>query len=342
MSHGNSLTQQARYRARCTGRGHQSEHQFLSATRPTTAIPEASGDQALLEAALFEHANGTASYCVHPAGVHSVDPRTDHLTMRLDPLLGRPDRPLAEHCLATLLPTQNTRSDEDPYGVPGIRLLSIDDRGLHLGMADSNASATLTGPTTAQWHAHLAAHRALCTESGLAPLWETASLSTPEAAFRAKHPTWQEILHRSAWLGSGLLRRIGLFHTVSNTYGLSYWFDGQDWKFELRYEHGVPVNHDELVQYLTHPAWGLPMRVDHRYCECRPCDCDGGRERICWIELVPTSSRATGISFRFRSTAKDRDLTDEYRSLIDSGASASWLERVLPKHHRQVNEAVAV
>ncbi|MER5781249.1 hypothetical protein ABT104_05900 [Streptomyces mobaraensis] len=342
MSHGDSLAQQARYRARCTGNRHQNEHRFLSTARPATAISEATGDQALLESALFTHANGLADYCAHPAGIHSVDPRVDHLTVRLDSYIGPTrDYPLGEHCLATLLPTQNTRTKEEPSGVPGIRLRGIDDRGLHLGLADSSASATLTGPTAEQWRSYLDNHRALCIENGAAPLWETADLSEAEAAFRTEHSSWQEILSRSAWIGSGLLRRIGLFHTVSNAYSLGYWLDGRDWKFELTYEHGVPVNHDELVQYLTHPAWGLPMRVDHRSCQCRPCDCDGGRERICWIELTPTTDRVTGISFRFRSTAKDRNITRVYRSLALSGASTAWLERVLPQHHRQASTAVA-
>ncbi|MET9648603.1 hypothetical protein [Streptomyces syringium] len=345
MSHGNNLSQQARYRARCTGRGHQSEHQFLSTTRLAAPIPEAAGEQALLEAALFERIDGIFDYCAHPAGVHSVLPQPDHLTVRLDPYLGRTDRALPLHSLAGLLPTYYTGDKEDPEGpggVTGVRLLGIDERGLHLGMAGNAASATLTGPTSEQWRDHLAEHRAWCAENELAPLWDTPGLSEPETADRAAHSSWYQILAKGAWLGSGLLRRIGLFHTVASPYSLRYWNNGEDWKFELKYERGVPADHDDLIQHLLHPTWGLPLRVDHRHCECRPCDCDGGRERICSIDLAPLDGRYGGIGFRFRSTAQGYDLTEQYAKLVNSGAPSSWLRRALPRHHHKAKETEAV
>ncbi|GAA0444219.1 hypothetical protein ACFQ2B_00360 [Streptomyces stramineus] len=345
MSHGSILTQQARYRSRCTGRGHQSEHQFLSTNRPASPIAKVTHEQALLEAALFERIDGIFDYCAHPAGIQWVDPRTDHLTVCLDPYLGRPDRPLPLHSLAGLLPTHYIGTEETPEGpggVPGLRLLSIDEHGLHLGMIGSSASATLTGPTPDLWRTLLDEHRSWCRENELAPLWNTAGLSEPETSYRAEHPHWHSILADSAWLGSGLLRRIGLFHTAVSPFCLRYWFDGVDWKFELKYEHGVALDHDELVALLTHPSWGLPLRVHYRHCECRPCDCDGGRERICWIELAPHGQRRGGISFRFRSTARGRDHTAVHAKLVSSGAPKPWLERALPQHHRQISETVTV
>ncbi|GAA2718484.1 MULTISPECIES: hypothetical protein [Streptomyces] len=265
--------------------------------------------------------------------------------MALDPYLGRPDRALPLHSLAGLLPTHHTGTTENPDGpggVPGLRLLGIDEHGLHIGMVGTDASATLTGPTPDRWRSLLDKHRAWCRENDLTPLWDTAYLSEPEAAYRAKEAEWHRILADSAWLGSGLLRRIGLFHTVVSPFCLRYWFDGVDWKVELKYEHGVALHHDELVQYLTHPSWGLPLRVHHRHCECRPCDCDGGRERICWIELAPTTQHRGGISFRFRSTDRDRDHSAVHAKLVSSGAPKSWLERALPQHQQKTSETAAV
>ncbi|MFI0742430.1 hypothetical protein ACH4PU_30790 [Streptomyces sp. NPDC021100] len=338
MSHGSTLSQQARYRARCTGLGHQAQLQFLSRTRPAVPVPAAGNDQALLEAALLEGIDGIVGCSAHPAGIQSVLPRPDHLTARLDLYLGGRERMLPAHSLERLLPTHYTGPDPAPGsvgGTAGIRLLRIDEDGLHLGLVGSSASATLTGPTSAQWRACVADHRSWCAENQLEPLWDSAVLTEPEIALRAEHPLWERMLTDSAWLGSGLLRRIGLFHTVCSAYWLRYWYDGEDWKIDLSYEHGVPADHDALVEHLVHPVWGLPLRVDHRHCECRPCECDGGRERQCAIELAPVGNRCGGVSFRFRSAPQHRDLSTRYTRLLAAGAGQGWLQRSLPRHHRQ-------
>lgn len=345
MSHGSILSQQARYRSRCTGNGHQAEHQFLSATRPATPITDAVGDQAVLEAALLERIDGIFDYCAHPTGIHSIHPRPDHLTVRLDPYLGRTDRPLPLHSIAMLLPTRYVGTKEDPEGpggVTGLRLTGVDDRGLHLGRIGTTASATLIGPTAAQWRAYLAEHRAWCADHHLEPLWESPGLSEEEARYRAASPLWHKTMAESAWLSSGLLRRIGLLHTVTFPYSVRYWYDGVDWKFALKYEHGVPVGHDALVQHLIDPAWGLPLRIARRHCECRSCDCDAGRERMCRIELAPREEgREGGLQLRFHTDEQGYDLTKEYAKLVVSGARPSWLRRSLPEQHRRAEEAAA-
>jgi hypothetical protein len=139
----------------------------------------------------------------------------------------------------------------------------------------------------------------------------------------------------SAWLSSGLLRRIGLLHTVTFPYSARYWYDGQDWKFELKYEHGVPADHDAFVQHLIHPVWGLPLRIVGRHCECRSCDCDGGRERMCRIELAHREGREGGPQLRFRTIEHGYDLSQEYAKLTATGAGPSWLRRALPGHHQR-------
>jgi hypothetical protein len=51
--------------------------------------------------------------------------------------------------------------------------------------------------------------------------------------------------------------RIGLLHTVTFPYSVRYWYDCVDWKFELKYEHGVPVGHDAFVQHTVEQGYDL-------------------------------------------------------------------------------------
>ncbi|MFD4814515.1 hypothetical protein [Streptomyces sp. NPDC058418] len=175
---------------------------------------------------MFERLGGTIDYCAHPAGIAHVRPSADHLAVEVDPKLG-PEHSLSEHCLQALLPTQHTGSDEDegrePGGIAGVRLLGIDAAGLHLGLAGTDARVTLTGPVSKQWRTIVTEHRASCHDDDLVPLWDAPALTPLESAYLAADPTWWEEQADHAWVASGLLRRIALFHTVTKPYSVKYW-----------------------------------------------------------------------------------------------------------------------
>lgn len=336
MSHGSVLTQKARYRSHCTGTSHQASLQQLRPAVSDYPVPHAGPDQSRLEAAVFERLGGTIDYCAHPAGVAHVRPATDHLAVAVDPKLG-PNHRLSEHCLEALLPTQYTGADEQvegPGGIVGVRLRGIDAAGLHLGLAETDAHVTLTGPTPKQWRSILADHRARCRNEHLDPLWDTPKLTEVERGYLAKDPTWWEERAGAAWVASGLLRRIALFHTVTKPFCVRYWQHGLGWKFELRYEHGVPVDHDAVIDHLTHPKWGMALAVNRDSCACKSCDCDGGAERSCWFTLDPEGNRGQ-VVIHFRQTRVGCDGSDVYERLVAAGAEPAWLERALPAHHRR-------
>ncbi|MGW1659364.1 hypothetical protein [Streptomyces atratus] len=69
-------------------------------------------------------------------------------------------------------------------------------------------------------------------------------------------------------MGSALLRRIALFHTVTAFYRVQCWADGDSWKIDARTAHPRALWHDQLLQRLCHPRWGLPVHVAHRFCHC--------------------------------------------------------------------------
>ncbi|MGW2425611.1 hypothetical protein ACWC0C_41315 [Streptomyces sp. NPDC001709] len=287
---------------------------------------------------MFERLGGTIDYCAHPVGVARVHPSADHLVVEVDPKLG-PEHSLPEHCLQALLPTQYTGPDEDegrePGGIAGVRLLGIDAAGLHLGLAGTDARVTIAGPDPKQWRTIVTQHRASCPDRDLLPLWDAPTVTPFESAYLAADPTWWEEQAAHAWVASGLLRRIALFHTVTKPYSLNYWPHGLGWKFELRYEHDVPMDHEAFLAHLTHPAWGMPLKATREHCVCKPCDCDRGAERNCWYSLDTGGGRRGEIGIHFRRARAGRDTEHEYGRLVAAGADPKWLAQALPSHHQR-------
>ncbi|WP_405748375.1 hypothetical protein OG232_00150 [Streptomyces sp. NBC_01411] len=257
--------------------------------------------------------------------------------MELDPKLG-PEHSLPEHCLGALLPTQYTGPVEDeelaPGGIAGIRILEVDSIGLHLGLAGTDGRVILTGLEPKQWWSLLGKHRAFCADNDLVPLWDRPVLTTFEATYLAGDSSWLEERADRAWIASGLLRRIALLHTVTKPYGVRYWQHGLGWKFELTYEHGVPVQHDVLLAHLTHPGWGLALQPTREHCACKPCDCDGGAERNCWYKLDAGGEHRDEIMFHFRRTRAGYESARAYGRLVAAGAEPDWLAQALPARHQ--------
>lgn len=202
----------------------------------------------------------------------------------------------------------------------------------HRGRAAGTDAHVIMGPTPQQWRSILADHRARCRDEYPEPLWDTPELTQAELRYLAQEPTWWKARAGAAWVASGLLRRIALFHTVTKPFCVRYWQHGLGWKFELRHEHGVPVDHDAVIERLTHPKWGMTMGVKRESCACKPCNCDGGAERSCWFTLSPKSDHGEAV-IHFRRAKAGYDLSNVYGRLVAAGAEPSWLELALPDHH---------
>jgi hypothetical protein len=119
---------------------------------------------------------------------------------------------------------------------------------------------------------------------------------------------------------------------VTKPFCVRYWQHGLGWKFELCYEHGVSVDHDALIDHLTHPRWGMRLQVKRDFCACKPCDCDGGAERSCWFRFDPGPGYGE-VAVHFRRTRADYRTSDVYERLVAAGAEPAWLEQALPAQH---------
>lgn len=85
-----------------------------------------------------------------------------------------------------------------------------------------------------------------------------------------------------SWLGSGLLRRIGLFRTVSSAYTTDMWVSDDTWKIEMLSCLDVPLAHDEFITWLCDPVWGLDLSLREMWCTC---DVASDSEHECRFEL---------------------------------------------------------
>ncbi|ORA62081.1 hypothetical protein BST24_08000 [Mycobacteroides franklinii] len=127
------------------------------------------------------------------------------------------------------------------------------------------------------------------------------------------------------WLGSGLLRRVGLFHLIGRAYVVRGWTADGKWKIEMNRHADIDVDHDIFLSLLTESAFGLPLKEVSRWCNCGR---GAGIPNGCWIELVHKDNRITGgLQLRFCSERPDQTFIQE---LADSGADINWLIQADP------------
>lgn len=97
----------------------------------------------------------------------------------------------------------------------------------------------------------------------------------------------------------------------------------------------VPMGHEALIAYLTHPVWAMPLKTDREHCVFKPCDCAQGAERNCWYTLDAGGGRHGEFGIPFRRGRVGRDTGQEHGRLVGAGATPDWLTQVLPSHHQR-------
>ncbi|MEV0282145.1 hypothetical protein AB0I22_38040 [Streptomyces sp. NPDC050610] len=268
--HSSWESRKLRYWSECSG---QSRRTGLRTSHPA---PAASPAQARLESLVLEQLGTSPDLCAHPFGITSLSSADTSLALYLDAYMGRKRCSFPEHCLSRLLPAAPaTGGGDDPHGIAGLRMSGIeaDDRHLHLYMVKG------TGPTatlvlalpkglTEGWADIERRHRRWCDENGLRPLWTAPQLDGVESGYLSTYLSLEGSRARRAAVGSGLLRRIALFHTVTAFYRIQCWDDGDSWKVDARTAHPRARWRDQLLQRLCHPRWGLPVHMAHRFCRC--------------------------------------------------------------------------
>ncbi|MER5201179.1 hypothetical protein ACWD3J_47440 [Streptomyces sp. NPDC002755] len=330
-----------RYWAECSG---QSRRASLRTSHPA---PAASPAQARLESRVLEQLGTSPSLCAHPFGIASLTSASTSLTLHLDPFMGQERYSFPEHCLSRLLPsTPVPGTGDDVPGIPGLRVSGIEAGGrqLHLHTVSPGQAATLVlvlpRGLPEGWADIEGRYRHWCEDNGLRPLWTTPHLDPVEFGYLNAYPNLERSRARRAAVGSALLRRIALFHTVTAFYRVQCWDDGDSWKIDTRTAHPLALWHDQLLQRLCHPRWGLPMHVSHRFCSCGEPDVPYQWGNTCSFYFDNhDSGQDDPIYLRVHASPEGRDYDRQIETLRRVGAPQGWMARAFPakaiEHHRQ-------
>ncbi|MFJ6136549.1 hypothetical protein [Kitasatospora sp. NPDC092286] len=303
-------------------------------------IEEANADQALIEHLFLSEVRGGAAYAQHPVSIRAtrvLDGRTEVFLDKCAIGTRGKRYDFAEEALCRLLPFGV--DDGELAGVCGLRVSHIDSRGIHLRLVQAPAAhLTLVGPTAAHWKQLVAEHHKAVSAAGSTPLWDRQRYGEAEHAFHARHPKFGEHEAGMSLLTSGILRRIGMWHTTSNAFCTRYWQAGhQTMVWELRHLYGTRPAHDEFAALFRKPLWGPPLVVLKQHCDCHSRRPDaGGRphpdfERQCTFEFHH-QDRPGVLEIRFRTGRPRNDDEPEVRADLEAaGADPAWLGRVLPR-----------
>ncbi|MFJ9967231.1 hypothetical protein [Streptomyces avermitilis] len=335
-----------RYWAECSG---QSRRAGLRTSHPA---PPASPAQMRLESYVLEELGTSPDLCAHPFGIASLTGSSTSLTLHLDPYMGQARYSFPEHCLSRLLPaTPASGNGNDVPWIPGLRMSGIEAGGrqLHLHMVkDSGQEATLVlalpRGLKESWADVERRNRHWREGNGQRPLWTAPRLDPVECDYLNACPSRESTRATRAAVGSALLRRIALFHTVTAFYRVQCWDDGDSWKIDARTGHPRALWHDQLLQRLCHPRWGLPARVAHRFCHCAEPDAPYQWNHTCAFYFDGhTAGRADPLYLRVHASPEGRDYDRQIATLRQVGAPEDWMARAFPRravqHHDQHYQA---
>ncbi|WP_258018067.1 hypothetical protein [Streptomyces noursei] len=337
-----------RYWAECSG------HSRRAGLRTNHPAPAASPAQTRLESLVLEQLGTSPSLCAHPFGIASLTSASTSLTLHIDAYMGLERYSFPEHCLNRLLPTASAPDNEkDVPGIPGLRVSGIEAGGrqlhLHLHMVkDPGQAATLVlvlpRGLEEGWEVIERRHRHWCEDNGLRPLWTTPHLDPVEADYLNAYPSLEGSQARRAAVGSALLRRIALFHTAAAFYRVQCWDDADSWKIDARTAHPRALWHDQLLQRLCHPRWGLPVHVAHRFCHCAEPNAPYQWNHTCAFYFDGhTTGKDDPIYLRVHASPEGRNYDWQIKTLRQVGAPEDWMARAYSQeavqHHDQQYQA---
>ncbi|MFE4540684.1 hypothetical protein ACFRKB_37400 [Streptomyces scopuliridis] len=246
-----------------TGESYDQARSQLQPDQPP--IPAAAPEQRNFEAELFHQIlDSRAAFTVCAFGIRRVRPGNDSIALEVE------SERRADEILRRILPS--CEPDGGVYGIPGLRIRQRTKDGIEIHQVGRRTSAWLTGLPSATWKRVETAALETIAEIAWRPLWKgPTAWSDEELAFEQRWNTgeWAQNFQAGAWCGSGLLRRIPLFHTivpadhVGGYKGLGInGYDGLGpvrWCLDIDHRSGVPYRKKELVDALTDPDLGLPV-----------------------------------------------------------------------------------
>ncbi|MCM2576341.1 hypothetical protein [Streptomyces meridianus] len=342
MTNGDYFAKLAKMRRDYLGDRYHSALQRLRNHDALPLIPVAREQQAVLEAQIMAELCSGGRWWAHPFGIAKVDVTFSNsaiLTLDSHHVSARENNehkqyPASEYAAGRLLPS--AEEGMQVHGPLGLRVARIEDKDLTLRHADSReAQVILRACPGTHWQQHIDERLEDTRKAGFRPLWRERSMTKHELSDQQQFPMVWEEKQGLAWIGSGLLRRIALFHTSSTAHSVSSWITGYEWIVELTTIRGLPLEHDRFLARLTDPTWGLPLRVASHHCFCEMSR-RGPFGWQCTYRLQATGDRKGGLQLRFQADgfARKRLHRD---ALLKAGADRKWLERVLPE--RLINQA---
>ncbi|MFF4260323.1 hypothetical protein ACFY1L_55285 [Streptomyces sp. NPDC001663] len=249
-------------------------------------VPSASGEQALLEAALIS-ALGAVDGQTRPFGVREAKPVEEWLVLRLE-------RPADVRSLFGLLPYRTRKGSWR-----GVRELTVrmDGARLRFGLRPWAFEASWRSPEPAVWvsgphgedlAALLAAHTAQVTASGHVVQWDPLR---EERGPGRREPVERSLLRRlivSCSMGSALLRRPRLWDSLTGYVGVRLSTEmadhGLDWLLERQVGVGG-FDEERLIEVLEDGIVGCGLRLlDHA---CGP--------ENCTVRMAPRWSFCRGV-----------------------------------------------
>jgi len=267
----------ARSTACFTGESHEPLLQRLQAAPFGAApIPEATLEQACLEREVFSVVAWPKHIALHPwAGIQSVIPAPEHLSVVFE------GDHVASHA-AVLLP--RVVKYKEVRGVPGLRVDGWSAGALNLRVLGSSAALSVKGISASAWQEAVDLLGAAVEEAD-------GERRATRGALRAGG---------SAWLTSGVLRRLPLFTSIGMPVYFTSWpsnlgVEHERWCFDLDHRpRGTDCEHHAFLKALSDGEFGLPLKPVHVACHV-----DKLGHGSCWIDLGSTDGRPGRLNLRF-------------------------------------------
>ncbi|MFI0742429.1 hypothetical protein ACH4PU_30785 [Streptomyces sp. NPDC021100] len=320
MTDRSRLADRARLLTLCTGLQHTQSLDLLKCV-PASApvIPEPSLEQQVFEAEFLSAIGGPYDWYAHPLGIASAHSTADGLHLCLDPVAF--PTMLVEQVLPFLT------SDDETYGLAGLRVITADGHVV-LRQAGTGAAIHLDNITPDQF---AATARKWHQEWGVPhdeALWQgpLGRRLPQEADFINGHRVHFGRLQETAWIGSGLLRRIAMLHNATDAYSVHVRRKhSTQWVVRLERRGVGWCDHDQLRDHLLDPDHGFGLRLKGAHCNGRIPGV------MCTLDLTDATGQRPGtLQVRLLKTDAVDDLGEERGHLAAAGADLQWLDRVLP------------
>ncbi|MEU2354378.1 hypothetical protein ABZ599_15670 [Streptomyces misionensis] len=261
----NQCSSRARTYALYTGAPRQLASRVVAALAPTAPLIPGPAEpaQLLLESeVLYQVLSSQRRFFEYPFGIDYVEPTADSLSLHLE------SNASLDTLLSGLLPCRMPMEGgrDEIYGLNGLRIHARSGHGMELRRLGQPTSLKLTGPSQRAFQKAEAALAARVQQQGGQACWLAGDTWTDyerrwedDRQPLVYEPIWRD----AAWLPSGLLRRLGLLHTVAAPQVVTGHEArlGEWWVLELDYDSDTGLRRAELVQALTDPDHGLPLEL---------------------------------------------------------------------------------